>query len=204
MRKIVLLGLLLISYNSFSQSIWIENLFDEPLYVCIGYHTSKDGWNGYVSQGWWRVIPGEKKAIVPISNINFYIVYVYACTKKQSDPSYQLISRDDEEFMYVNKDGSFVIKNCFSDYVVNEHPEYTKVAAWKEVIDIRKTLFSKQKDQTISLYEYRPTFIVDTLPSEIVIEEVKKEIQNNVPIKKKTNSKSTKKGTSTSKKTGRK
>lgn len=202
MKKIVILGLLvLLSYNIFSQSIWIENRFNEPLYVCIAYHTSKDGWTGYVSEGWWRVIPGEKKAIVPISKIDFDIIYLYACNNEPSDPSYQLTDREYGEDIYVNMDGPFVIKNCRSDYVAKEHPEYTTVTAWQEAIDIRKSLFSKQKDQTIVLFKGRPTYMVDTIELEVIEPIVPEPI---VPIKKKASSKSPKKGTSSSKKTRRK
>lgn len=199
MKKIVFLGLLLLlSYNIFCQSIWIENRFNEPLYVCIGYHTNKDGWTGYVSEGWWRVIPGEKKAIVPISKIDVDIIYLYACTntKEPSDPWYRLTDREYGENIYVNMDGPFVIKNCRSDYVAKEHPEYTTVTAWREAIDIRKSLFSKPKDQTIVLFEGRPTYKVDTIKLEV--------IEPIVPIKKKASSKSPRKGTSASKKTRRK
>ena len=166
MKKIILLLLLFFSYNAYSQYLYINNSFSEPLYVCVSFQTKIDGWQGWVSQGWTRIIPGERKAIVALSNIFYEKVYVYAQTSREVVNKYQL--RGSSVPMIVDLNHCFYIQNCFSDYVLVEHPEYAKVYPWIETIDISKSLFSKQKDQTIFLDRFH-NIIIDTVPEAIEV-----------------------------------
>ena len=116
MKRIFILVLLFVSYSAFCQYLYINNSFSEPLYVCVGYQTKINGWEGWVSHGWSRIIPGEKRAIVSLSNISHERVYVYAQTSREVVNKYQL--RGSSVPMIVDLNHGFSIQNCFSDYVL--------------------------------------------------------------------------------------
>ena len=169
MKHIFFVLLLLLSYSSIGQYLWVQNCFDEPMYVCVSYQTTTNGWTGWISQGWWKVIPGERKAVVPLSDISCNLIYVYSHNGSNCNIPIELVGKNHDMTMIIDSNNGFKIQNCFSEYVIAEHPEYVKVYPWVETIDIRKPLFSRLKDQTIVLHKYSSSFAIDSMP---VVDEV--------------------------------
>lgn len=99
---------------AFSQ-IFFRNNYSKPVLVSIGYFADSKDFSGFVSRGWYRVIPGEKKEILSYNPMAQYIYY-YA---KAADGS--------EDFtgnvkLLVNNNDAFTIKNANKAYVKNEKP----------------------------------------------------------------------------------
>lgn len=172
MKKLFFVILLSLSYSAIGQYLWIQNFFDEPMYVCVSYQTTTNGWTGWISQGWWKLIPGERKAVIPLSSISCNLIYVYSRTGRNSNNPIELVGKNHDFTMIIDLNNGFKIQNCFSEYVIAEHPEYVKVCPWVEAIDIRKPIFSRQKDQTIVLDKYSNSFAIDTMAVTAVEDEV--------------------------------
>lgn len=98
----------------------IQNNTTEPLNICIMYYSEKDGFNGWVSEGWFKILPNEKRTVgtsISISKKGKGI-YVYAKSldgKKEYYGKDGMARNDNQAYAYVTNE-IFNIKNCGYDY----------------------------------------------------------------------------------------
>ena len=70
-----LFAVLLIACNAIAQAVYFKNNTKQPVYVTVtGYKSSKK-FKGWVSEGWFYILPGERK---PIGDYDSPNVYYYA------------------------------------------------------------------------------------------------------------------------------
>ncbi|MEN9304239.1 MAG: hypothetical protein RL264_2668 [Bacteroidota bacterium] len=113
-KSILILLFLLTSLKSFSQ-LKITNSAKEPLWICIAYKSKTSNFNGWVSEGWWKVIPGETTTLGNYKITNgentfyFYAYYGSGDKKKQwGGDTYFAVSSD--AFKIINADKQYVLK----------------------------------------------------------------------------------------------
>lgn len=67
-------------YNNGSLSFW--NKTSKTITLSVGYYYYGQKWKGWVSEGWWNIVPGEKATInMPLNESGNINGIVYYCAK---------------------------------------------------------------------------------------------------------------------------
>jgi uncharacterized membrane protein len=112
MKKIfLLLFTCFLVFNSKAQ-IHVTNNASEPIWVAYAYYSSSDEFNGYVSTGWWKLIPGETKILGGFLKNGDNTYYISAHTANYSK------KWGSEVQLAVNSVDAFKIDNCDKAYVL--------------------------------------------------------------------------------------
>jgi len=115
MKKYALIFLLFFfSKGTFSQ-IYFRNNYSKPVLVSIGYLVDSKDFSGFVTRGWYRVIPGEKKEILSYNPMAQFIYYYAKAADGSEDFSGNLK-------LLVNNNDAFTIRNANKSYVKKEKP----------------------------------------------------------------------------------
>lgn len=68
-------------YDYGSLSFW--NKTSKTITLAVGYYYYGQKWKGWVSEGWWNIVPGEKATInMPLNGSGYMNSNVYYCAKK--------------------------------------------------------------------------------------------------------------------------
>lgn len=152
MKKIqIFLFLFLMSFDIFAQRVYIQNDYEEPLWVAVGYRCTIGDWTGDYAKGWYKVIPGEKVFVATLQKEALETIYIYAHNQDNS-----FVIKGDEspgdKSMYIS-DNKFDIKNFSSSYVQKQHPEYRAVCPRLFSVKRQFDIFSptNYRDVTITL-----------------------------------------------------
>ena len=127
MKSILILIIFLISQKVVFSQIYFHNNNSEPVWVCIGYYSDTDEYKGWITKGWYEVVPGEKKAILGFNPMGRYIYY-YAET------SYGKKKFTGNSVFLVHPGKTFKIINADKQYVQNETPAYR----WRNFREVDK------------------------------------------------------------------
>jgi uncharacterized membrane protein len=117
--------ILFMSIGSAYAQFAVRNTSDKPIYVAYAKYESDSKYKGWVSHGWYKLIPGEKATLINWLNFSGGTVYVHA---HSTDGDYQWGS---DIYLVVDRDNAFSIKNCNLDYHTNSNyvtRKFTKVA----------------------------------------------------------------------------
>ena len=136
----------------------IHNNTSEPLNVCIMYYSEKDGFSGWVSEGWYNILPNEKRTVgtsISISKKGKGI-YVFAHTldgKKEYYGKDGMARNPNQSYAYVTNQ-PFCIKNCGYDYNKDTKGAYK--------VNMLFFPFDKKTDLLgIDHYKYQQVFYID-------------------------------------------
>ena len=111
MKKVFALFCLLSTLNINAQ-IKVTNNSKSPISICVGYYKSTSNYKGFITEGWWKIIPGETAAISGYdvhNGDNTFYYYAYNETGKWTG-EYQLAVAS-EKFEIINADKDYVLKN---------------------------------------------------------------------------------------------
>lgn len=126
-KKTILLISIFFSAFLAKAQIYFNNSYNEPVWVSLAYYADTKEYKGWVTQGWFKVEPGEKKEVLSYNPMG-QLIYYYAQTteKKFEGKSYLLVDPSD----------AFTIKNADKEYVKKENPKY----AWYKFREVDKGL----------------------------------------------------------------
>lgn len=114
MKKLVLIFLAILVVSSAQSQVRVENDSQQPVWVAIAYYESNSNFSGWVSTGWWKIIPGETKTCGGSflkDGENTY--YLHAHSEGYA------MTWGDEINLAVNKVDAFTLQNCDKDYVLS-------------------------------------------------------------------------------------
>lgn len=97
--------------------VFFKNSYDEPVWVVIGYYSDTKEYKGWVTKGWYKVSPGERKEILSFNPMGQYLYY-YAQTKDAQKKF------EGKTNLLVHPTDAFNIKNADKEYVQKETPAY--------------------------------------------------------------------------------
>jgi uncharacterized membrane protein len=94
---------------SIKAQLKFKNSETSPIYIAIAYYVSGSDFNGWYSEGWFKIEPGETKSIIPTIAYNTYYYYAKDENDKEwaGSGKYQFV---------INSKESFNIKNADMDY----------------------------------------------------------------------------------------
>lgn len=99
--------------NSFTfGQIHVTNNTEEPLNVAVAYFENTNSFSGWISQGWYIIIPGETKIIGSFLKNGDNVYYLHAHSSVSES------KWGDETFLAVKSD-AFILKNCDKEYLIN-------------------------------------------------------------------------------------
>jgi uncharacterized membrane protein len=113
MKNIILVFIVFITYTSWSQ-IQVTNNTEEPIWFTYGYYSNTNSFAGWITVGWYEIIPGQTSTIGSFLKDGNNTYYYYAHNKSRTKTwggDYQLA---------VNQTDAFKIVNADKDYVLNE------------------------------------------------------------------------------------
>lgn len=119
MKKHLLFLIAFISFTSWSQ-IHVSNNTEEPIWFAYGYYSETDSFSGWITEGWYEIIPGQTKIIGSFLKDGNNTYYYYAHNKSRSKTwggDYKLA---------VDQPDAFKIVNADKDYVLNEEQGIVK------------------------------------------------------------------------------
>jgi uncharacterized membrane protein len=117
MRKLFLITLMILISQNYKSQIYFKNNTEKPVFVALVHYRSWSDFKGWVSDGWFYVLPNEKKEILGYNPFGQYIYY-YAQTKDATQKF------EGKHSFLVHPNDSFKIVNADKDYVKEEQPEY--------------------------------------------------------------------------------
>lgn len=109
---IMLLGTL-----SAKSQIYFHNNYTKPVIVVLGYYLNTDAFQGWVTEGWYTVDPGETTKLLDWLPLNHPICY-YAQTKDG------VKKFDGDASFLVDPTNAFIIKNADMQYVKDDNATY--------------------------------------------------------------------------------
>ena len=118
MKNLILLTFVFATYFYNWGQIFFENNFDRTIYVALGYYSETDEFSGWITRGWFKVIPGETAQLLSY-NPSGQNLYYYAQTengKKKFEGDASLL---------VNPSDKFYIKNADLKDTQTKYPSYT-------------------------------------------------------------------------------
>lgn len=137
--KIALLSFLLFCSTTLFSQIFVENLYSEPFYVVLVHHQKGASYDGMISQGWFEILPGEKKEILHY-NPTSKRIYLHAHSS--------LKDIEGAEKFLVAPNGQFRIKNPDKEATKEENPEYE----WRYFYEVKRGVSNSFKNkETIQL-----------------------------------------------------
>lgn len=92
--------------------VHVTNSTDQPITVAIVYYQSDSEFKGYISKGWWTIIPGETKVIGNFLKAGDNTYYIHAHTAGYAK------TWGNEANLAVNSHDAFEIRNCDKSYVL--------------------------------------------------------------------------------------
>jgi hypothetical protein len=128
MKKLIVLLFLATFHVSFAQ-IYVTNKTNEPIWVATVTYQNSNGFKGNVSNGWYKIIPGERKNCGGklYDGDNTYFVHAHTT-------GYKRIWGTDHYFA-VDKVNAFRIENCDMKYTL-QNPNYKSVGFSKNFVHI--------------------------------------------------------------------
>jgi hypothetical protein len=128
MKSLLVYLFLLFTSSVFSQ-IYVTNKSSEPIWVATVTYQNNSSFSGYVSNGWYKIIPGERKSCGGKLHGGDNTYYVHAHSS-----GYTKIWGSDDYFT-VNKKKPFTIENCDMKYV-QQDPNNKQVGFIKKFVHI--------------------------------------------------------------------
>ncbi len=119
MKKLSILILLFFATIGGKSQVTIINNYEEPLTIAYVYYVYGADYNGWYSEGWLYLEPGQFKQVLNYLPTNRYMYY-YAYTKNGK-------KFEGDHAMLVEFDKKFKIKNPDKAYVKTENPGYSWV-----------------------------------------------------------------------------
>lgn len=117
-KKIILtIAVFFATFLTTKAQIYFNNNYSEPVWVALAYPVDSKEYKGWVSTGWFKVEPGEKKSILNV-NPNGQYIYYYAQTKDAAKKF------EGEANLLCNPFDAFTIKNADKQYVKKDNPKY--------------------------------------------------------------------------------
>lgn len=130
MQMKAILSILFIAFStSIFAQIYVTNKTEEPIWVATVTYQKNSGFSGYVSNGWYKVIPGERKNCGGKLKDGDNTYYVHANNASGTK------TWGNESYFAVDKTDAFSIQNCDLDYVLN-NPNYKRVGFIKKFVHI--------------------------------------------------------------------
>ena len=124
-----LLSILFIAFsNSIFGQIYATNNTDEPIWVATVTYQKNGSFSGYVSNGWYKIIPGERKNCGGKLRDGDNTYYIHAHNESGS-------KWGSEKYFAVDKVNAFSIQNCDMEYVLS-NPNYKLVGFTKKFVHI--------------------------------------------------------------------
>lgn len=121
--------------------VYVKNNYDEPFLVTLAYYEKGSVYNGWITKGWLKVLPGEEKTILHY-NPTGKRIYYYAYSENE-------VIQGTHRFLISPKD-TFTIKDADKESSKNENTEYE----WYEFREINRGKSSLIKNRhTITLGE---------------------------------------------------
>jgi hypothetical protein len=115
--------------TSFFAQIFVSNNSDEPIWVATVTYQSNGNFRGYVSSGWYKIIPGERKGCGGGLHDGDNTFYVHAHNADWTK------TWGTENYFAVDKTNAFRIENCDMQYV-QKAPENKRVGFSKNFVHI--------------------------------------------------------------------
>jgi uncharacterized membrane protein len=121
------------SFQAISQ-IKVTNNSTKPLWISIAYLSYSDSFKGFISEGWWKIIPGETKSVgnfeITSGNNTFYYYAYYnnGNSKYEWKGSYSFATHPLDAFKIINADKAYVLK---------ENPKYQSIGFRKKQFYLR-------------------------------------------------------------------
>lgn len=113
MKNLFLLLFASFIISNVDAQIHITNNSSEPITVAIAYYKSSGSFKGWVSEGWWRIIPGETIVCGSFLKDGENTYYVHAHTSDYKK------TWGNEVKLAVNKVEAFSLENCDKAYVLD-------------------------------------------------------------------------------------
>ena len=114
---------LFLSQGAFSQ-FKVKNKSNSPIWVAYAEYESSYSFKGWVSHGWYKLIPGETRTLISWLEFSGGNIYVHAHDADDGE-----WGRD--VYLTTDKYNAFTIKNCDMDYHRGSNyrnRKFTKVA----------------------------------------------------------------------------
>jgi len=112
MKNIIITIFFLFFVFNANTQIHITNSSSEPIFVAIAYYKNTNSFSGWVSEGWWKIIPGETKVCGSFlkDGDNTYYIHAHTAGLKQK--------WGNDAYLAVNSVDAFKIENCDKPYVL--------------------------------------------------------------------------------------
>lgn len=86
--------------------IFFENNYERTVYVALGYYSVTDDYSGWITRGWFKVIPGETAVLLNYnpSGQNLYYYVETENGKKKFEGDASLLVHPTDKFYIMNAD----------------------------------------------------------------------------------------------------
>jgi uncharacterized membrane protein len=128
MKKLLVFLFLIFCSASFAQ-IYVTNKTNEPIWVAIVTYQNGKSFTGYVSKGWYKVIPGERVNCGGVLSNGDNTYYVHAHNSSWTR------SWGKDHYFAIDKTNAFRIENCDMKYTLKD-PNHKSVGFSKNFIHI--------------------------------------------------------------------
>ncbi len=139
MKSLLVYLFLLFTSSVFSQ-IFVTNRSSEPIWVATVTYQNNGSFSGYVSDGWYKIIPGERKSCGGKLHDGDNTYYVHAHSSGYTK------TWGSDNYFTVDKKKPFTIENCDMKYVQKD-PNNKQVGFIKKFVHIG--LFDPYKVEVI-------------------------------------------------------
>lgn len=112
MKNIFLLLFTCFLFFKSGAQVHVTNNASEPIWVALAYYSSSNKFSGYVSEGWWKLIPGETAILGSFLKDGDNTYYIHAHTSNYTK------KWGAEVQLAVNSADAFKIENCDKPYVL--------------------------------------------------------------------------------------
>lgn len=113
MKNLLLFLFASLMISKANSQIHITNKSSEPITVAIAYYKSTESFKGWVTNGWWTIIPGETKVCGSFLKDGENTYYIHGHTA-----GYEKTWGNDVQ-LAVNSIDAFKIENCDKEYVLS-------------------------------------------------------------------------------------
>lgn len=121
----------LIDYGSLS--FWNET--SKTIILAVGYYYFGQKWNGWVSEGWWNILPGERATVnIPVNESGYLNGIIYYCAKQVDSFGWGWSG----ENSFLVMDENFKIPNADKFETLSLNRKFRFISVFKKV-DIGRT-----------------------------------------------------------------
>jgi uncharacterized membrane protein len=117
MKKLLILLFTCVIYLQNWGQIFFENNYERTVYVAFGYYSVTDNYTGWITRGWFKVIPGETAELLNYNpdgqNLYYYVQTENGKKKFEGDAS-----------LLVHPTDKFYIKNADKQDTKALYPSY--------------------------------------------------------------------------------